>query len=89
MNLTRLRLAARRAAAWVAHWWQFTSVKLAFVAGAIETVRSTYPEQYAQLLEALPEPVRSLIGPLTMAVAIWARTKPQPDIKPKDTRNGQ
>lgn len=83
MDMTKLRRAVLAAAAWAAHWWQFTSVKLALLFGAIETLRSTEPEQYAQLVLLLPEPVRPLIGPATMAVVLWARMRQQPGIKPK------
>jgi hypothetical protein len=81
--IERARSDLRALAAWAVHWWQFTSVKLAVVAGIIEGLRSSYPDQYAQLLDMVPEHIRPFIGALVMGAALWARTHPQPGIKPK------
>lgn len=79
----RARQQWRAFSVWAAHWWQFASVKLAVVAGFIAAAQAMYPNEYAQLMQALPEPVRPLVGALVMGAALWARTRTQPGIKPK------
>lgn len=82
--IDRLRRSARAAFVCAAHWWQFASIKLAVIAGLIAGLQATYPDQYAQIMSAVPEQWRPLVGLLVTGAAIWARAKPQPGIKPKD-----
>lgn len=83
--IDRLRQSARAAFACAVHWWQFASIKLAVIAGLIAGLQATYPDQYAQIMGTVPEQWRPLVGLLVTGAAFWARTKPQPGIKPKGT----
>ncbi|MBY0394779.1 MAG: hypothetical protein K2Q27_16125 [Novosphingobium sp.] len=78
--LTRLRLAAVAAFVWAKHWWQFASIRLAVFAGFISGLQAEFPDQYAQVIKALPDSVRPLIGLLVAVAAIYSRTKSQPGI---------
>ena len=68
----------------VRFWARYNSVRLALVAGSIVTGLASNPEQAAQIVQQLPEPVRPLLGIAVAAVAIWARVKPQSSLSKPD-----
>ncbi|MEI6644075.1 MAG: hypothetical protein WCL10_18800 [Novosphingobium sp.] len=53
--------------------WRFASVRLAVIAGIIAAWAAAYPQDFAQLVGALPEWARPLIGLAVFAAATLAR----------------
>jgi len=53
--------------------WRFASVRLAVIAGIIAGWAAAYPQDFAQLVGALPEWARPLVGLAVFAAATLAR----------------
>ena len=62
--------------------WRFASVRLAVIAGIIAAWAAAYPQDFAQLVELLPEWARPLVGLAVFAAATLARVTKAPDPKP-------
>ena len=53
--------------------YKWASVRLAVLVGAIVTYATTYPDEFAQLIEHLPGGVKPFIPILAMVIPIYLR----------------